>query len=299
MQISSAALANWKREKSTFVRLWNKWPYQRLRFLECPTSQPTSRQKAEEQRGDDCGLRQCLSGCWPSQMGLWNLRRTTPSLVLWSLLWRHACPPRSCPSAPPSLAAQWTLWWHQDWRVLQAFLQRAILLDKGHFRKLSPDIIKALKKHHLSRHSQRCGRSARDWWWVQGKSKRGRRGWKGGSPSLAKARNQLRGPKTISVIYVTIQKPVSCGPPFLREGRPYLSVIWEPRQMIITETQIALSNTQIDSIQCLNFAQNWFNSMFEFCPKLIPFNSTFNSKFNIQFKIVSIQWIIHSIRTQG
>ena len=45
---------------------------------------------------------------------------------------------------------------------------------------------------------------------------------------------------------------------------------------------VALSDTQIDSIQCLNFAQNWFNSIFN--SKLFHENSIQKI---IQFKIVS------------
>ena len=50
---------------------------------------------------------------------------------------------------------------------------------------------------------------------------------------------------------------------------------------------IAISDSQIDSIQCLNFAQNLFNSIFN--SKLYHENSI--QKF-IQFKIVS--WKINS-----
>ena len=49
-----------------------------------------------------------------------------------------------------------------------------------------------------------------------------------------------------------------------------------------TDQRLALFDTQIDSIQCLNFAQNWFNSIFN--SKLFHENSIQKI---IQFKIVS------------
>ena len=59
---------------------------------------------------------------------------------------------------------------------------------------------------------------------------------------------------------------------------------------------LALSDTQIDSIQCLNFAQNWFNSIFDSksfhensIQKIIQFLIIFVIQFSILF---NSKWVI-------
>ena len=91
-----------------------------------------------------------------------------------------------------------------------------------------------------------------------------------------------------------------------------------------TDLNIALSDTQIDSIQCLNFAQNWFNSIFDsksfhensiqkiiqfLIIFVIQFSILFNSKwviliqfnrlFNLKWKIIQFShkiWILTNFR---
>ena len=82
-----------------------------------------------------------------------------------------------------------------------------------------------------------------------------------------------------------------------RSGRIWSS--WLPSSWIFANMclmTIALSDTQIDSIQCLNFAQNWFNSIFDSksfhensIQKIIQFLIIFVIQFSILF---NSKWVI-------
>ena len=67
-------------------------------------------------------------------------------------------------------------------------------------------------------------------------------------------------------------------------------------QLVLSDGAVALSDTQIDSIQCLNFAQNWFNSIFDSkffhensIQKIIQFLIIFVIQFSISF---NSKWVI-------